>query len=452
MNSSNGLQDNELYETLGVSRNASETEIKKAYRKLAMKYHPDRIKSDSVASKAEAEEKFKEISQANEILSDPEKRRNYDQFGKSGIAAGGMGGMNFNGNPFDMFNDIFGGTGGGRFSNGRTRKVVKKCPDKVQKIEIPLDDFYMCNKVASIIDLTQVCSECNGCGGKSANSVIKCSQCDGNGIITQIRQMGNMISQSQTTCYKCSGKGKYIKDGENCRKCDGKRVESIQRKVNIKIKPNTKVNEKIVLENMGNQHPDYDLQGNLIIVLLQKTNKYYTRLDNDLVLKKPISLIDALCGAQLQFNTIDKRNFTVKTSDIIKPNTVYKIRGEGMPINDSGYRGDLYIEFDVVFPDYISDERKSYLRRLLTKKNSGEEMDGGGNGSNGRSMESSIKMMEKMNNDFSIDLSNKINKIRQENSNNNSRNNSSREYEDIQGEYNPGIEPEVDGEIPCHPQ
>ena len=179
-----------------------------------MKFHPDRIKSEDEKAKIEAEEKFKKISHANEILSNPEKRRNYDQFGLTGNNAD----MNFSGNPFDIFNDIFGSQSGfgGSFSTGRTRKVVKKCPDKIQKIEIPLDDFYMCNKVASIIDLTQVCSDCNGCGGKTSNSVVKCTQCDGNGIITQIRQMGNMISQSQTTCYKCNGKGKYIREGETC--------------------------------------------------------------------------------------------------------------------------------------------------------------------------------------------------------------------------------------------
>ena len=132
---------------------------------------------------------------------------------------------------------------------------------------------------------------------------------------------------------------------------------------------------------------------------------------------------------------------------ILLNHTVYKIRREGMPINESGYRGDLYIEFDVVFPDYISDERKNYLRRLLTKKNPGEEMDGEENGSKGRGMDNTIKMMEKMNSDFSNDLSSKINNI-----NNNSRNNISREYEDIQGEYNPEMETDGDGEIPCHPQ
>ena len=429
-------RDTKLYDTLGISRDASETEIKKAYRKLAMKYHPDRIKTSDEKTKAESEEKFKEISHANEILSNPEKRRNYDQFGMEG----GNGGMNFASNPFDMFNDIFGGGFGGNGAGnssgatGRPRKVVKKCPDKIQKIEIPLEDFYMCNKVASIIDLTQVCSDCNGCGGKSANSVIKCSQCDGNGNITQIRQMGNMISQSQTTCYHCNGKGKYIKDGEHCVKCNGRRVENVQRKVNIQIKPNTKVNEKIVLDKMGNQHPDYDLSGNLIIVLLEKKNKYYSRLDNDLVLKKPISLIDALCGAELNFLTIDKRNFTVKTSDVIKPNSIYKISNEGMPVNDTGYRGDLYIQFDVVFPSYIPNDRKDYLRKLLHHRESSDS-----DSAKVKKGINNIKIMEKIE-ERTADII--INKTKQ-------TFNSREEYEMDGGSE---FENTMPGEIPCHPQ
>lgn len=423
-------QDNKLYDTLGVSRDASESEIKKAYRKLAMKYHPDRIKTSDAKEKTEAEEKFKEISRANEILSNPEKRRNYDQFGMTGNNMD----TGFSGNPFDMFNDIF----GNNFGGGRTRKVVKKCPDKIQKIEIPIDDFYMCNKVASIIELTQICSDCNGCGGKTAKSVVVCNKCDGSGVITQIRQMGNMVSQSQTTCYYCNGRGKYIRDGETCLKCDGKRVENVQRRVNIQIKPNTRVNERIVLENMGNQHPDYDLSGNLIIVLLQKENKYYTRLENDLVLKKPISLIDALCGAELNFTTIDKRNFVVKTSDIIKPNSIYRIPNEGMPINDSGYRGDLFIQFDVIFPTYISTERKDYLRKLLSKRDKD-------NVSNQRKLENvSIKIMDKIDGQIAEKI------IQQTKTT--PKNNSEQSTTGFMPNINEMPEMEDPGEIPCHPQ
>jgi DnaJ family protein A protein 2 len=427
-------RDNKLYDTLGVSRDASETEIKKAYRKLAMKYHPDRIKTEDAKAKSEAEEKFKEISKANEILSNPEKRRNYDQFGLQN----GNVDMNFSGgsNPFDMFNDIF----GNGFGSGRARKVVKKCPDKTQKIEIPLDDFYMCNNVSSIIDLTQVCSECNGCGGKTAKSVITCPQCDGSGVITQIRQMGAMISQSQTTCYQCNGRGKYTREGETCLKCEGRRVEIVKRKVNIRIKPNTRVNEQIVLEKMGNQHPDYDLPGNLIIILLQKPNKYYTRIENDLVLRKPISLIDALCGADLSFTTIDKRNFTVKTSDIIKPDSVYKISSEGMPVNETGYRGDLFILFDVVFPNYISDERKDYLRKLLSKRDNSS-----GSGDTDTGNKYSIKLMEKIEGEYA----NKISTHTRVTENKTDAGYESRNFYDS----NAGAsETEDPGEIPCHPQ
>ena len=271
--------DNKLYDTLGINRNASDEEIKRAYRKLAMKYHPDRIKNKSPEEKSVAEEKFKEISSANDILSDKKKRSLYDQFGLEGIESsgmaggmgmGGMGGMPFGPNIFEsMFSNM------GR-SGMKMPKRVKKFKDTIQKIEISLEDFYLCNTISSIINLNSTCSKCNGTGGMNPDSVIKCVKCDGMGTITQIRQMGPMITQTQTTCYACSGKGKILKPGEQCKNCNGDLIEKIQRKVNIKIKTETNINEKDVKKEVS--HPDYDEPGDLVIILIEKPNKYYMRL------------------------------------------------------------------------------------------------------------------------------------------------------------------------------
>ena len=427
--------DNKLYDTLGINRNATDEDIKRAYRKLAMKYHPDRIKNKSTEEKSEAEEKFKEISSANDILSDKKKRSLYDQFGIEGIESSGMGmgGMPFGPNIFEsMFSNM------GR-SGMKMPKRVKKFKDTVQKIEISLEDFYLCNTISSILNLTTTCSKCKGTGGMNPDSVTKCGQCDGNGTITQIKQMGPMITQTQTTCYVCSGKGKILKPGEQCKNCNGNLVEKVQRKINIKIKPETNINEKIVLRGVGNSHPDYDKPGDLIIILIEKPNKYYTRIDNDLYLKKPISLLEALCGAELQFTTIDKRGFVVKTSDIIKPNSVYKINGEGMPINEIS-KGDLYIEFDIIFPTRISNERKNYLKKLLgnsggNKKDNDSETD----------TDVCIKLMDSVDyNSFKKRFNARANKNQNQNFEYNSRQN----MEDNFYEF----EEEGSEEIPCHPQ
>jgi DnaJ family protein A protein 2 len=430
--------DNKLYDTLGINRNASDEEIKRAYRKLAMKYHPDRIKNKSPEEKSEAEEKFKEISSANDILSDKKKRSLYDQFGIEGIESSsmGMGGMPFGPNIFEsMFSNM------GR-SGMKMPKRVKKFKDTVQKIEISLEDFYLCNTISSILNLNATCSKCRGTGGMNPDSVTKCGNCDGNGTITQIRQMGPMITQTQTTCYACSGKGKILKPGEQCKTCNGNLVEKIQRKVNIKIKPETNINEKIVIKEAGNSHPDYDKPGDLVIVLIEKSNKYYTRIDNDLYLKKPISLLEALCGAELQFTTIDKRSFVVKTSEIIKPNSVYKINGEGMPINGSS-KGDLYIEFDIIFPTRISNERKNYLKKLLG--NSGGNKKDNDNGET--EYNTCIKLMDSVDyNSFKKRFNARAN--RNQNFEQNDRHNYGDNYGDNYYEF------EEDGseEIPCHPQ
>ena len=412
--------DTKLYDILGVQTNSSKDEIKKAYKKLALKYHPDRVKDAS--KRDEAEKKFKEISSAYDILSDDTKRRNYDQFGLDNMksmdsAFGGMGE-----NPFDMFSNMFGGMGMGMNMNNSRR--VKRGKDFIKKIEVSIEDFYLCSKVSILLDLNDICAQCNGSGGKNKDSVTKCNSCEGRGMITQIRQMGPMISQSQTTCYKCKGTGRTIID--TCNTCNGERVKLTKKKINIQIKPTTKINEKIVLEGHGHKHPDNDIQGDLILILIEKQNKYYSRHNEDLFLRKSISLIEALCGAELEFTTIDKRRFIVKTSDIIHPNSVYKIRNEGMPLeNDS--RGDLYIEFNVIFPSYISNERKSYLKRLLTNK----EVENKEKTENKNEVKS-IKLMQKV--DASIKDTFKL--------------------KDYNYDYKAKTEdiPEMNDDIPCHPQ
>ena len=233
------------------------------------------------------------------------------------------------------------------------------------------------------------------------------------------------------------GKGKILKPGEQCKNCNGDLIEKIQRKVNIKIKPETNINEKIVLKGVGNSHPDYDKPGDLIIMLIEKPNKYYTRIDNDLYLKKPISLLEALCGAELQFTTIDKRSFVVKTSDIIKPNSVYKINGEGMPINDIS-KGDLYIEFDIIFPSKISNERKNYLKKLLGNSGGNKKDNEGETDSN-----VCIKLMDSVNyNSFKKRFNARANR------NQNFEQNDRQNMEDNFYEF----EEEGPEEIPCHPQ
>jgi len=431
--------NNKLYDTLGINRNASDEEIKRAYRKLAMKYHPDRIKNKSPEEKSEAEEKFKEISSANDILSDKKKRSLYDQFGIEGIESSGMaGGMGMGGMPFgpNIFESMFSNMGR---SGMKMPKRIKKFKDTVQKIEISLEDFYLCNTISSILNLNTTCSKCKGTGGMNPESVTKCGQCDGMGTITQIRQMGPMITQTQTTCYTCSGKGKILKKGEQCKNCNGELIEKIQRKVNIKIKPETNINEKIVIKGAGNSHPDYDEPGDLVIVLIEKPNKYYTRIDNDLYLKKPISLLEALCGAELQFTTIDKRSFVVKTSDIIKPNSVYKINGEGMPINEIS-KGDLYIEFDIIFPTRISNERKNYLKKLLGNS--------GGNKKDNDSETDSNVCIKLMNNVDYNSFKKRFNARANKNQNKNFEQNDRQNMEDNFYEF----EEEGSEEIPCHPQ
>jgi DnaJ family protein A protein 2 len=353
--------DNKLYEILGVSPKASSDELKKSYKKLALKYHPDRNKDSG------AEDKFKEISSAYDILGDSEKRKTYDSIGLEGLKQTQGGG----GDPFDIFNNLFGGGGGGfsGFGGGfSNRQQVRRGRDRLEKIYLGMDDYYLCNKVSVVIDKQVLCTTCEGRGGLYPSSIVKCAACEGSGHIMRIQQLGpGMITQTQSPCQHCHTKGKIVKKDEICIDCKGSRVEKIKKRINIQLRPNTKIGEKIVVEGEADQSPDLDKYGNLIVLLLQKDNSNYTRKNNDLFIKKHISLMDALCGATIMIETIDKRKLLIKTMDIIHPNSVYKIENEGMKI-DAKTRGKLFVEFSVVFPNSIPDDRRGYIKKILSVK------------------------------------------------------------------------------------
>jgi DnaJ homolog subfamily A member 2 len=347
--------EKDLYKVLCVSKDASDSEIKKSYRKLAMKYHPDRVKEN----KEEAEQQFKEISRAYEVLSDSSKRKTYDTFGMDAVNnSGGMGE-----NPFDLFGNIFSQSNGfdNMFNMGsrRSRNNTKKTSSNVvKKLDISLEDIYCKRNLNISFDKTIKCKKCNGGGARDSSCIKNCKDCDGSGITISIKTFGpGMISQSQSSCNSCMGKGKIITS--KCDKCLGTKYENIKKKINIKLDHDNDHNDKLVVKGEANEDVDCDNCGDLILQLNVKEHKDYKKIGNNLYITKSINLVDALCGCELTFIHLDNRNLLVKTGDIITPNTKKKINGEGLK------GGDLIINFDILFPKTLSKERKEYISKLL---------------------------------------------------------------------------------------
>ena len=360
-----GNQDTKLYETLGISKSATDSEIKKAYRKLAMKYHPDKQKSKSQEEQTKAEERFKEISAAYGILGDEKKRKSYDQFGMDGIGPGGetgpsfnMGGMGGMGGMPDIFQNFFGG------NQGAQQSRVKVGSSRMANVNVTLEEIY--SEAGKIIEITRYvrCEDCNGIGGKNQTT---CSICDGKGSILKINQLApGFVQQSQQICHKCSGQGKIIKPEDQCKTCVGTARIRAQKKLKINLTRKTRSQEKIVLQGYSDYNPNVDKQGDFIFIIKIKPHSKYTISGCDLRCSETISLEEALCGFERELllpNNVSKK---YKITSVIHPNDIYSIVGEGL--NDSnGTAGDIKIEFNVVFPNQIDKERKIYIQKLLKR-------------------------------------------------------------------------------------
>lgn len=360
-------RDNKYYDLLGVQRNATDDEIKKSYRKLAMKHHPDRNPNN----KEDNEKKFKEISTAYEVLKDKEKRKLYDEMGEEGIK--NMNGGGGGGNPFDIFENIFGGRGGFGGGGGFSRSQrVRRGKDRVEELPIELEDLY--NNTVKKIDIKQkvICLDCRGTGAKDPSYIKECTGCGGKGMVMKIINIGpGMMQQATARCDKCMGQGRMVDPAGICEKCKGNKIVIKNKVINLPIEKGMKDKKRITIPDLAHHDPNADEQGDLILIINILEHPKFKRQGFNLIIDKNILLSEALCGVKFKLYHLDARELIIKTDAIIKPNEEYKISKEGLAKDNYNY-GDLIVRFNIVFPDSLSNERKHYLNKILPVKKDDE--------------------------------------------------------------------------------
>ncbi len=374
----------DYYEVLGVSKDATDDQLKKAYRKLAKKYHPDA----NPDNKEEAEKKFKEVNEAYETLSDPQKRRMYDQFGHSGpqgFGGGGpFGGQNgyysYTSSGFDGFGDFgsdFGDLGdifsaffGGRGFSGRGAKGAqgpRKGADINMHMDITFEQAFSGIERQITVTRNEKCDVCDGTGAKPGTSVTKCTTCNGTG---QVRQVQNTIlGQVQTTrtCSECHGTGEVIK--EPCIKCKGKGTVRKQPKIDVKIPAGIDNGQTVVLRGEGEPGEKGGPAGDLYITLRIKRHSIYTREKNNVLCEVPITITQATLGAELEIPLVDGTKEKFKIPEGTQTGTKFVLKGKGFKGVRSSNCGDLIFTVIVQTPKRLSKEQRELLTKLAKTMN-----------------------------------------------------------------------------------
>ncbi|CAK0875177.1 unnamed protein product [Prorocentrum cordatum] len=339
-----------LYDTLGVERGASEAEIKKAYRRAALRSHPDKAPE---GEREAYEERFKQISRAYEILSDPQKRQVYDARGEAAFngqdASGGQGFPGGPGgfatqDPFDMFRNMFGGQ---NFDFGRGGRM--RTPDVGYAMEVSLEDIYAgCTREVRY----QQDVVCTRCGGRGASRVDACSSCGGSGVrVTQRQVLPGVVTQVQQPCQACRGAGATVPPGATCESCKGSGMMSKEAKLPVKVPPGCPSKSRFVFGGMADEAPGMET-GDIIVEVWEKKHPDFSRLgDTDLLLDRRVPLLDALCGVRFTLRHLDGGDLEVSCpeGEIVRPGDVWIVKGRGMP-RSSGGHGDLVLRFEVEFP------------------------------------------------------------------------------------------------------
>lgn len=351
------VKESKFYDILGVTPDADESTLKKAYRKLALKYHPDK--------NPDAGEKFKEISMAYEVLSDPEKRRIYDQHGEQGIKEGGGGGGGFH-SPMDIFDMFFGGGGGGMGG----RRGPRRTKNLMHQLGVSLEDMYNGTTRKLALQKNVICGDCEGVGGKSG-AVQKCPTCRGTGMQVRIHQLGpGMMQQIQSMCSECQGQGERIDPKLRCKKCVGRKVTRERKILEVAVDKGMEDGQKITFSGEGDQEPGLE-PGDIIIVLDEKEHPVFKRNGIDLIMKMNINITEALCGMKKAIETLDKRTLIVQTipGEVLKNGDLKCIFNEGMPTYRNPFeKGKLLIQFVVDFPERLDPRVAEKLEKILPPK------------------------------------------------------------------------------------
>ncbi len=362
----------DYYEVLEVPKTATADEIKKAYRKKAIQYHPDKNPGDK-----QAEEKFKEAAEAYSVLSDPDKRAKYDQFGFDGLnGASGFGNGGFSGGMsmddiFSMFGDIFGGGGFSGFGNFGTRtrqRGERKAQGSDVRIKVSLTLEEINTGVTKKFKLKKLvpCQHCHGTGAQVGSGTEVCPDCNGSGSVLRTQQSFFGMVQTQTVCPRCGGEGKIIKN--RCPHCSGDGVIYGEEVVEVNIPAGVAEGMQLSVEGKGNAGKHNGYNGNLLIVIEEQPHISLVRDENDLVYNLLLSVPQAALGGAVEIPTLDGA-VKLKIESGTQPGKMLRLRGKGLPIINSSQRGDMIVNVSVYIPESMSKDEKQTMEKFLKSDN-----------------------------------------------------------------------------------